>query len=117
MRCWPFHGAKAFHVKVLLLDQQELIEEVQPEKTTGQILLNRIFQHLNLIETAYFGLRYQDNANQTDRLKMQVWVSQCLQDNNTLLYINLILLYFHQRRKTQLCSFDTRTLFPNLGWS
>ena len=34
-------------------------------KTTGQDLLDNIYKYLNLIETAYFGLRYQDNANQT----------------------------------------------------
>lgn len=55
---------KSFHVKILLLDKQELIQEIQ-DKTTGQDLLDNIFKYLNLIETAYFGLRYQDNDNQT----------------------------------------------------
>ena len=55
---------KSFHVKILLLDKQELIQEVT-EKTTGQDLLDKVFKYLNLIETAYFGLRYQDNDNQT----------------------------------------------------
>ena len=55
---------KSFHVKILLLDKQELIQEIQ-DKTTGQALLDNIFKYLNLIETAYFGLRYQDNDNQT----------------------------------------------------
>ena len=36
-------------------------------KTTGQDLLDNIYKYLNLIETAYFGLRYQDNSNQTVR--------------------------------------------------
>ncbi len=53
-----------FHVKILLLDRQELIQEVK-SKTTGQDLLDSIFKYLNLAETAYFGLRYQDNASQT----------------------------------------------------
>ena len=55
---------KSFHVKILLLDKQELIQEVT-EITTGQDLLDNIFKYLNLIETAYFGLRFQDNDNQT----------------------------------------------------
>ena len=55
---------KSFHVKILLLDKQELIQEVT-ETTTGQDLLDNIFKYLNLIETAYFGLRFQDNDNQT----------------------------------------------------
>ena len=62
LRC--FSGVKSFHVKIILLDKQELIQEVQ-ESTTGQQLLDNIFTYLNLIETAYFGLRYQDNGNQT----------------------------------------------------
>ena len=47
-----------------MLDKQELIQEVT-ETTTGQDLLDNIFKYLNLIETAYFGLRFQDNDNQT----------------------------------------------------
>lgn len=34
-------------------------------KSSGQDLLDVIFKHLNLLETAYFGLRYQDTTNQT----------------------------------------------------
>ncbi|KAH0546540.1 hypothetical protein KQX54_011254 [Cotesia glomerata] len=30
----------------------------------GQELLDRVFRHLNLLETAYFGLRYLDHENQ-----------------------------------------------------
>ena len=62
LRCMS--RVKSFHVKILLLDKQELIQEIQ-DKTTGQDLLDNIFKYLNLIETAYFGLRYQDNDNQT----------------------------------------------------
>ena len=64
LRC--LSRAKSFHVKIILLDKQELIQEIQ-DKTTGQDLLDNIFKYLNLIETAYFGLRYQDSANQTVR--------------------------------------------------
>ena len=35
------------------------------EMTTGQDVLEKVFQHLNLLETAYFGLRYLDSTNQT----------------------------------------------------
>ena len=66
MGCFPcIDNQKSFHIKILLLDKQELIQEVRHNKTTGQDLLDNIFQHLNLIETAYFGLRYQDSSNQT----------------------------------------------------
>ena len=72
LRC--LSRAKSFHVKIILLDKQELIQEIQ-DKTTGQDLLDNIFKYLNLIETAYFGLRYQDSANQTVRTFLYVNVS------------------------------------------
>ena len=66
---------KSFHVKILLLDKQELIQEVTKD-TTGQDLLDNIFKYLNLIETAYFGLRFQDNDNQTHWLDPKKKVSR-----------------------------------------
>ena len=35
------------------------------DTTTGQDLLDVVLQHLNLLETAYFGLRFLDIDNQT----------------------------------------------------
>lgn len=35
------------------------------DNTRGQEILDIVFRHLNLIETAYFGLRYLDASNQT----------------------------------------------------
>ena len=82
---------KSFHVKILLLDKQELIQEVT-ETTTGQDLLDNIFKYLNLIETAYFGLRYQDNENQT--------VSRHINKQNwSYLYIDMFSIGWIQRRK------------------
>ena len=62
LRC--LSRVKSFHVKILLLDKQEIIQEVS-ENTTGQDILDDIFKYLDLIETAYFGLRFQDDDNQT----------------------------------------------------
>nr|XP_053632322.1 band 4.1-like protein 4A [Cherax quadricarinatus] len=39
--------------------------DVFSDTTTGQDLLDIVFSHLNLMETAYFGLRYLDPSNQT----------------------------------------------------
>ncbi|EEB16103.1 4.1 G protein, putative [Pediculus humanus corporis] len=50
--------------RIILLDEQELIREIQ-DVTKGQEVLNSVFKHLNLLETAYFGLRYVDSSNQT----------------------------------------------------
>lgn len=37
------------------------------DNCVGQSILEVIFNHLNLLETAYFGLRYLDNSGQTVR--------------------------------------------------
>ncbi|VVC87535.1 unnamed protein product [Leptidea sinapis] len=50
--------------RVVLLDERELIHEIQ-DTSTGQALLDVVFRHLDLLETAYFGLRYVDQDNQT----------------------------------------------------
>ncbi len=51
-------------LQILLLDKQDLIQEVHL-RTTGQDLLDAVFKYLNLLETAYFGLRFQDASGQT----------------------------------------------------
>ncbi|XP_069181062.1 uncharacterized protein [Procambarus clarkii] len=63
MKCFGDKN-RTYHCKVVLLDEQELIQEIQ-DTTTGQDLLETVFSHLNLMETAYFGLRYLDPSNQT----------------------------------------------------
>lgn len=55
---------RSFHCKIVFLDETELIQEIQ-NSTIGQDLLEVAFKHLNLVETAYFGLRYVDANNQT----------------------------------------------------
>ncbi|XP_072943304.1 band 4.1-like protein 4 isoform X2 [Epargyreus clarus] len=50
--------------RVVLLDERELLHEMQ-DNSTGQALLDVVFRHLDLLETAYFGLRYVDQDNQT----------------------------------------------------
>lgn len=55
---------KSICCKILLLDEQELLHEVQ-DYSTGQAILDVVFSHINLIETAYFGVRYLDEFGQT----------------------------------------------------
>ncbi|XP_045511721.1 band 4.1-like protein 4 isoform X1 [Colias croceus] len=50
--------------RVVLLDERELFHEIQ-DNSAGQALLDVVFRHLDLLETAYFGLRYVDQDNQT----------------------------------------------------
>ncbi|KAG8038945.1 hypothetical protein G9C98_003252 [Cotesia typhae] len=54
---------RILHCKVILLDEHELLQDVLGSNL-GQELLDRVFRHLNLLETAYFGLRYLDHENQ-----------------------------------------------------
>lgn len=35
------------------------------DKSAGQAVLDVVFRHLNLLETAYFGLRFLDQDGQT----------------------------------------------------
>jgi len=55
---------RSIHCKIVLLDEQELIHELQ-DNCAGQAILDVVFRHLNLLETAYFGLRYLDAEGQT----------------------------------------------------
>ncbi|XP_049823673.1 band 4.1-like protein 4 isoform X2 [Aethina tumida] len=52
------------HCKIVFLDETELVHELQ-NNSPGQALLDIVFRHLNLLETAYFGLRYLDLNGQT----------------------------------------------------
>ncbi|XP_037920743.1 band 4.1-like protein 4 isoform X2 [Hermetia illucens] len=51
-------------VRIVLLDETDFIYEIKDD-LPGQALLDVVFSRLNLIETAYFGIRYVDEENQT----------------------------------------------------
>ena len=44
--------------------------------TTGQSILDVVFRYLNLIETAYFGLRYLDEEGQTVSIRVFNYYNQ-----------------------------------------
>ncbi|KAM6178482.1 FERM, ARHGEF and pleckstrin domain-containing protein 2 [Rhynchocyon petersi] len=50
---------KQLHVRVKLLDGTVEAFDVEP-KCNGQLLLSQVWTHLNLIESDYFGLEFQD---------------------------------------------------------
>ncbi|XP_064650129.1 band 4.1-like protein 4 isoform X2 [Lineus longissimus] len=54
-----------YSCRILLLDDTALTIEVKGPSTKGQVLLDKVIDHLNLSEKDYFGLRYVDEANQT----------------------------------------------------
>ncbi|XP_053324063.1 band 4.1-like protein 3 isoform X9 [Spea bombifrons] len=53
--------------KVTLLDGSEYTCEVE-KRARGQILLDRVCEHLNLLEKDYFGLTYKDSESQKNWL-------------------------------------------------
>lgn len=61
---WCFgNKSRNYHCKIVLLDETEFIQEIQ-ETSKGQQLLDVVNKHLNLMETAYFGLRFIDSSGQ-----------------------------------------------------
>ncbi|KAJ3640243.1 hypothetical protein Zmor_003553 [Zophobas morio] len=64
MDCIFCSKPRIIHCKIILLDEQEFIHEIE-DTYTGQALLDVVFRNLNLLETAYFGLRYLDQTGQT----------------------------------------------------
>nr|XP_018908523.1 PREDICTED: band 4.1-like protein 4A [Bemisia tabaci] len=82
MRCLCTKS-QTHHCKVVLLDEQELLHEIQ-DNTRGQELVDLVFRHLNLLETAYFGLRYIDANNQTHWLDNAKRVVKQLRGKDTL---------------------------------
>lgn len=58
---------KNMQAKVLLLDGSEYTCEVE-KRSRGQILFDKVCEHLNLLEKDYFGLVYRDSENQKNWL-------------------------------------------------
>ncbi|XP_061479913.1 band 4.1-like protein 4A isoform X1 [Rhineura floridana] len=58
-----------FYCEVLLLDESKLTLTTQQQgikkSTKGSVVLGYVFEHLNLVEIDYFGLRYCDRSHQT----------------------------------------------------
>lgn len=75
------------HCKIVFLDETDLVHEIQ-NNTNGQSLLDVVFRHLNLLETAYFGLRYLDPNGQTH------WLDPSKKLNNQIKDPDQYTLYF-----------------------
>ncbi|XP_069476769.1 band 4.1-like protein 3 isoform X4 [Ambystoma mexicanum] len=57
---------KSMQAKVTLLDGSEYTCDV--ERSRGQVLFDKVCEHLNLLEKDYFGLTYRDSENQKNWL-------------------------------------------------
>ncbi|KAM6276608.1 band 4.1-like protein 3 isoform 7-T10 [Spheniscus humboldti] len=58
---------KSMQCKVTLLDGSEYACEVE-KRSRGQVLFDKVCEHLNLLEKDYFGLTYRDTENQKNWL-------------------------------------------------
>lgn len=58
---------KSMQCKVILLDGSEYGCEVE-KRSRGQVLFDKVCEHLNLLEKDYFGLTYRDMENQKNWL-------------------------------------------------
>ncbi|CAG2107736.1 unnamed protein product [Medioppia subpectinata] len=88
MKCFGLQEKRNYHCKIVLLDETQLIQEIQ-DTSRGQDVLDVVFKHLNLLETAYFGLRYIDAKGQPYWLDSGKRVIKQMRD------INPITLYFN----------------------
>ncbi|XP_055586864.1 band 4.1-like protein 4A isoform X2 [Uranotaenia lowii] len=75
-------SSKTIAVRIVLLDETDFMHELQDD-LPGQALLDVVFARLNLIETAYFGIRYIDQDNQTHWLDPASRLSRQLKGNKT----------------------------------
>ncbi|XP_014397127.1 PREDICTED: band 4.1-like protein 3 isoform X3 [Myotis brandtii] len=58
---------KSMQCKVILLDGSEYTCDVE-KRSRGQVLFDKVCEHLNLLEKDYFGLTYRDTENQKNWL-------------------------------------------------
>uniref|UniRef100_A0A8C0H6W1 Erythrocyte membrane protein band 4.1 like 3 n=1 Tax=Chelonoidis abingdonii TaxID=106734 RepID=A0A8C0H6W1_CHEAB len=67
---------KNMQCKVMLLDGSEYGCEVE-KRSRGQILFDKVCEHLNLLEKDYFGLTYRDMENQKDSEGVEIMLGVC----------------------------------------
>lgn len=67
-----------------------IVNFLQDDRLTGQAILDVVFARLNLIETAYFGLRFLDEENQTVSTKIIV-KSQFWRNFKFLIIVSIVL--------------------------
>ncbi|XP_025195589.1 band 4.1-like protein 4 isoform X3 [Melanaphis sacchari] len=78
-------SARTHHCKIVFLDDQELVHEVQGS-SLGQEVFDVVVRHLSLLETAYFGLRYLDSQNQTHWLDLSKKMNKQMKGNENFTF-------------------------------
>uniref|UniRef100_A0A4X2LW18 FERM domain-containing protein n=1 Tax=Vombatus ursinus TaxID=29139 RepID=A0A4X2LW18_VOMUR len=67
---------KSMQRKVILLDGTEYLCDVE-KRSRGQVLFDKVCEHLNLLEKDYFGLTYRDTENQKDSEGVEIMLGVC----------------------------------------
>uniref|UniRef100_A0A2K5I544 FERM domain-containing protein n=1 Tax=Colobus angolensis palliatus TaxID=336983 RepID=A0A2K5I544_COLAP len=67
---------KSMQCKVILLDGSEYTCDVE-KRSRGQVLFDKVCEHLNLLEKDYFGLTYRDAENQKDSEGVEIMLGVC----------------------------------------
>lgn len=65
---------KALSATVIFLDETEHVFQLD-KRAKGSVLLDLVFQHLELVEKDYFGLQYAENNNGNNTNKPKIMVS------------------------------------------
>uniref|UniRef100_A0A2K6ACL7 Erythrocyte membrane protein band 4.1 like 3 n=1 Tax=Mandrillus leucophaeus TaxID=9568 RepID=A0A2K6ACL7_MANLE len=68
--------SKSMQCKVILLDGSEYTCDVE-KRSRGQVLFDKVCEHLNLLEKDYFGLTYRDAENQKDSEGVEIMLGVC----------------------------------------
>uniref|UniRef100_A0A8C5MXG2 Erythrocyte membrane protein band 4.1 like 2 n=1 Tax=Leptobrachium leishanense TaxID=445787 RepID=A0A8C5MXG2_9ANUR len=79
---------KTVPCKVILLDGTDYSCDLE-KRAKGQVLFARVFEHLNLLETDYFGLMYRDNADQKNWLDPAKEIKRQIRNSPWLFVFNV----------------------------
>lgn len=82
---------KALSATVIFLDDTEQCFQLE-KRAKGSVLLELVYQHLELVEKDYFGLQYVENDNSTNSNKSKIMVRN-LTYVNTPMITPLFILY------------------------
>uniref|UniRef100_A0A8I5TIK4 Erythrocyte membrane protein band 4.1 like 3 n=1 Tax=Pongo abelii TaxID=9601 RepID=A0A8I5TIK4_PONAB len=75
---------KSMQCKVILLDGSEYTCDVE-KRSRGQVLFDKVCEHLNLLEKDYFGLTYRDAENQKNWLDPAKEIKKQVRMSSTIL--------------------------------
>ncbi|KAG1704009.1 Tyrosine-protein phosphatase non-receptor type 4 [Nymphon striatum] len=81
---------KTIHCTVFFLDESQHTFEIQ-KQAKGQLLLDLVFQHLELIEKDYFGLQFAEKTPSTDGMR---WLDPSKSIKRQIKHGSPYLLYF-----------------------